>query len=98
MFDEPAVVELTEEIESIQIIEDLKAREKDDNLSIEQKLQFASDANQAIQNLLDNLIARNAPYDDKELIEKALNFVNNVIVRLKKEQEDQQPAGNEAVK
>ena len=80
MFDQPGtdeIEQLTEEMEAIQILENLKARVKDDNLSIEQKLQFASDANQAIQNLLDNLIARNAPDDDKDRIKKALNFVNN---------------------
>ena len=101
MFDQPdtgEIEQLTEEMEAIQILENLKARVKDDNLSIEQKLQFASDANQAIQNLLDNLIARNAPDDDKDRIKKALNFVNNIITDLTKEQEDQQPAGNEALK
>ena len=63
MFDQPdtgEIQQLTEEMESMQIIENLKARIKDGNLSIEQKLQFASDARLAIQNLLDNLIARNA--------------------------------------
>jgi hypothetical protein len=101
MFDQPdtgEIEQLTEEMESIQIIENLKARVKDDNLSIEQKLQFASDANQALQKLLDSLIARNAPDDDKELIKKALNYVNNVITTLTKEQKAQEKAERSAVK